>query len=73
MLKRNSLRDILLFTIFHVRYIVYLSFINSSSKNSLVEIEFYRKKIIKQHFFLKKKVSRKTIRKEMHIFEIGDL
>ena len=30
--------------IFHARYIVYLSFINSSSKNSSVEVAFYRKK-----------------------------
>ena len=34
-----------MFTIFHER-IVYLSFINSSSKNSSVEVEFYWKKIV---------------------------
>jgi len=44
---------------------------NSSSKNSSVEVEFYRKKIINQHFFSRK--SQKAIRKEMHIFETRNL
>jgi len=35
-------------------YIVYFPFINSSSKNNSVEVEFYRKKIINQHFFSRK-------------------
>ena len=56
-------------------YIVYPSFINSSSKNSSVEVEFYQKKkkkeIIKQHFSSRK--SRKVIRKEMRMFETRNL
>ena len=51
--KTQCLRDISLFTIFHARYIIYLSFINLSSKNSSIEIEF-----LNQHFFSKKKVSK---------------
>jgi len=49
-------------------FLIYLSFINSSSKNSLIEVEFYQKKIIISISFQKRK-SRKIIRKEMRIFE----
>jgi len=61
MLKRNT--RYLIF--YDFLYALYLSIINLSSKNSS-EIEFYRKKIINQHFFSRK--SRKAIRKEMHMF-----
>jgi len=61
MLKRNT--RYLIFYDFLCA--LYLSIINLSSKNSS-EIEFYRKKIINQHFFSRK--SRKAIRKEMHMF-----
>jgi len=47
--------------IFHARYIVYLSFTNSSSKNSS-EVEFYRKKFINKHFSSRK--SRKESEKK---------
>jgi len=60
----------LMFTIFHARYTIYLSFINLSSKNNS-EVEFYRKKIINQHFSSRK--SQKAIRKVMRMFEIRDL
>jgi len=52
------------------RALYILPFINSSSKNSSIEVEFYRK-IINQHFFSRK--TRKAIRKEMRMFETRDL
>ena len=62
MLKRNSFAGCLIVYDFsrYIVYIIYSSFINSRNKNNSVEVEFYRKKIINQHFFSQK--SRKIIR-----------